>query len=146
MSENIITSELRREVAERAYGCCEYCHSQARFAMQSFSIEHIVPRSKGGDSTDDNLALACQGCNNHKYIKVDGYDPITGEIVQLFHPRKHPWNDHFSWNDDFTFIIGITPIGRATVEELGLNREGLVNLRRILYEAGEHPPVAFDKK
>ncbi len=125
MSETI-TSELRREIAARAYGCCEYCHSQVKYAMQSFSIEHIVPRSKGGDSNVENLALACQGCNNHKYTKVAGYDPITGEMVRLFHPRKHQWREHFSWNDDFTVIIGLTPIGRATVEELELNRDGLV--------------------
>jgi hypothetical protein len=65
-------------------------------------------------------------------------------LVPLFHPRNQPWSDHFSWNDDFTIIIGITPTGRATVETLSLNREGLVNLRRILYQAGEHPPVAFE--
>jgi hypothetical protein len=35
--------------------------------------------------------------------------------------------------------------GRATVEALRLNREGLVNLRRILYAAGEHPPAEPDE-
>jgi len=93
--------------------------------MQSFSIEHILPRSKGGETTSINLALACQGCNNHKYTKVDGRDPITGDNVLLYHPRNQSWNDHFAWNDDFTLIIGITPTGRTTVEELSLNREGL---------------------
>jgi len=37
-------------------------------------------------------------------------------------------------------IIGLTPTGRATVEVLKLNREGLVNLRQVLYAAGKHPP------
>lgn len=143
MPENIY-SELRQEVAKRAGGCCEYCRSQAKYAMQSFSIEHIVPLSKGGLTTASNLALACQGCNNHKYTKTSGHDPISEAIVPLFHPRNQHWNDHFSWNDDFTLVIGITPTGRATVEELGLNREGVVNLRRILYEVGEHPPAVFD--
>ncbi|MBU0513042.1 MAG: HNH endonuclease [Chloroflexi bacterium] len=53
MSENI-SSELRKEVAERAHGNCEYCHSQAKFAMQSFSVEHIVPSSRGGESLASN--------------------------------------------------------------------------------------------
>ena len=48
---------------------CEYCRSHARFATQAFSVEHVTPRSLGGTTTFDNLALACQGCNNHKYIK-----------------------------------------------------------------------------
>jgi len=31
-------------------------------------------------------------------------------------------------------------VGRATVEKLQLNRTGLVNLRRLLYQTNEHPP------
>ena len=64
MSENI-SVKLKKTVVERARSCCEYCLSQAQFAVQSFSIEHIEPRSKGGKTTSENLALACQGCNNH---------------------------------------------------------------------------------
>ena len=37
-------------------------------------------------------------------------------------------------------ITGLTPIGRATVETMQLNRDGLVNMRRVLYAIGEHPP------
>ncbi len=37
--------------------------------------------------------------------------------------------------------IGLTPTGRSTVEVLQLNREGVVNLRRVLYGMGEHPAV-----
>ena len=129
MSENV-SPELRMGVFERVSGCCEYCRSQAHYAMQSFSIEHIVPRSRGGDTVEDNLALACQGCNNHKYTKSDGHDPISGKTVLLFHPRKQQWNEHFTWNFDFTLIIGITPAGRATVEELNLNREGADKLKK----------------
>jgi len=141
MSEIRLTAEQRKEVAERAKGCCEYCRSQARFAIQSFSIEHITPKSKGGDELLENLALACQGCNNHKYTKIHGRDPITEDETPLYHPRQHQWREHFAWSDDFTLIIGLTPTGRATVDELQLNREGLINLRRVLYIMGEHPPA-----
>ncbi len=96
-------------VIARAGGCCEYCQSQARFATQSFSVEHIIPRSKGGTADDQNLALSCQGCNNHKYDKVAARDPITGATVALYHPRQHDWLEHFTWNDDFTLILGVTP-------------------------------------
>jgi hypothetical protein len=140
MTESGLTTKLKQAMIERAQGCCEYCRSQAKFAIQAFSVEHIIPRSRGGRSTIDNLALACQGCNNHKYMKIEGVDPITGETVPLFHPRKHNWNDHFAWDKDFSFMLGITPIGRATVDALKLNRWGLVNFRRILFVSGEHPP------
>jgi len=58
----------------------------------------------------------------------------------LFHPREQSWDEHFAWNEDFTLILGLTPTGRATIEALHLNRSGLVNLRRVLYAIGEHPP------
>ncbi len=135
-----VMTALKSQVIERAQGNCEYCRSQARFATQAFSIEHITPQSKGGQTALDNLALACQGCNNHKYNKTKAADPITTEIVPLYHPRQQKWEEHFSWNEDFTLIIGITKIGRAFVEALQLNREGLVNLRRVLYRVSEHPP------
>ncbi len=37
-------------------------------------------------------------------------------------------------------VVGQTPTGRATVLALRLNRKGVVNLRRILAQVGEHPP------
>lgn len=141
MPESRVTSEQKKKVAERARHCCEYCRSQARFAIQAFSVEHIIPKSQGGKTTLENLALACQGCNNHKYNKTEGMDPINWQVVSLYHPRKHRWNEHFAWNDEFTLIIGLTPTGRATVESLQLNRDGLVNLRKVLYAMGEHPPA-----
>lgn len=141
MPEKHITSQQKNDVVERAKGCCEYCRSQAHFAMQSFSVEHIVPRSRDGKTEIENLALACQGCNNHKYTKTKGRDPVNGDLVPLYHPRVQRWRDHFAWNEDCTLIIGLTPVGRATVEALCLNRDGLINLRRILYTMGTHPPA-----
>lgn len=140
MPEQRVTARLRRSIAEQAQGCCAYCRSQARFAMQSFSVEHIIPRKAGGKTVLHNLALACEGCNAHKYTKTEARDPVSGDLVQLFHPRHQQWRDHFIWNVDFTLIVGLTPTGRATIDALQLNREGVVNLRRILYAIGEHPP------
>jgi 5-methylcytosine-specific restriction endonuclease McrA len=90
MSKIRLTKQQKRAIIERAGGCCEYCLSQARFAIQAFSIEHIIPRSRGGQTTLDNLALACQGCNNHKYTKTEGRDPVTGELGSAFSSKKTP--------------------------------------------------------
>ena len=140
MPEAQIPARIKQQVAQRARGCCEYCRSQVRFALQSFSTEHIVPRSRGGETVLDNLALACQGCNNHKYNRVEGLDRVSGVAAPIFHPRRDRWGEHFAWNDDFTLIIGVTPTGRATVETLQLNRSGLIRMRQVLFIAGEHPP------
>lgn len=143
MSEKRVTAQQKQIVIRRARECCEYCRNQLRFTNQSFSIEHIIPKSQGGQAALDNLALSCQSCNNHKYTKTAGLDPVSGKTVPLYHPRYQEWTEHFTWNDDCTLIIGLTPTGCATVETLHLNKPGLVNLRRILFEVGEHPPPDF---
>ena len=68
-------------------------------------------------------------------------DPVSQRLTPLFHPRQQRWEEHFAWDENYELIIGITATGRATVDALHLNREELVNLRRVLYVAGEHPPV-----
>jgi hypothetical protein len=132
--------KIRLFVTTRAFGCCEYCMSQEKYASQSFSIEHIIPQILGGTSDFENLALACQGCNNFKYTKLTALDNETSNVVTLFNPRQHKWTEHLQWNNHFTVVIGITPIGRATVKALQLNRDNLIN-QRIVYRAyGVHPP------
>ncbi len=141
MADRRPTTRQKQIITARAAGCCEYCRSQERYATQTFSVEHVVPRQDGGRTSLENLALACQGCNNHKYTKTTASDPLSGAMVPLFHPRRERWVDHFAWDSTYTIVIGLTPTGRATVHALQLNRPGLVNLRRILVAAGEHPPV-----
>lgn len=137
-----MSTALRNAVAARAGSCCEYCLSQERFAVQSFSVEHIQPRRNGGSDDLSNLAYSCQGCNNHKFTKTHATDPLSGAEVPLFDPRRHVWAEHFAWNDDCSELVGQTPTGRATGVLLRVNRPNVVNLRRVLFAAGLHPPTA----
>lgn len=134
------SKRLKKLISERARDCCEYCLSQAKYAPDPFSIEHIMPRSKGGSDDPENLAWACMGCNGMKYNETHAIDPITMELAPLFHPRLHAWSEHFQWSPGLTHVFGRTAIGRATVEKLGLNRPGVVNLREVLVIVGVHPP------
>jgi HNH endonuclease len=142
MTRPRIPAKLRRLVIARARGRCEYCLSPVSHAVSSFAIEHIIPVEKDGKTIASNLALSCQGCNNHKHIKTKAIDPLTKRQVPLFNPRRRKWNEHFAWNEDCSLVIGLTPVGRATVPALQLNRPGVVNLRQLLYAAGKHPPAA----
>lgn len=130
----------RRHVAGRAGGCCEYCWSQQRFSPDPFAVEHIVPQCAGGDDGPENLALSCNGCNGRKYTAVSAIDPVTGAEAPLYNPRTDTWEQHFIWSEDYSVIIGLTPTGRATVERLELNRDGVKNLRLRLILTHEHPP------
>ena len=135
-----VSRSVRDALFDLAAGCCEYCLCQARFSASPFSVEHIVPRADAGSSDIGNLALACMGCNGHKHAAQEALDPLTGERVRLYHPRRDRWSEHFQWSADYALIIGTTPIGRATVARLHLNRSGVVNLRESLRRLGLHPP------
>ena len=135
-----VSVTLRGDVIRRAKGFCEYCRSNSAFSDSPFDVEHIVPISANGKTLSENLALSCHGCNLHKSSKIEGFDVVSEEIVRLFHPRNDEWNEHFAWAEEFSVIVGLTPIGRATVETLKLNRKGLFNQRKMLYVYGEHPP------
>lgn len=50
----------RRAVMARDGGACQYCGSRAD------SIDHVVPRSRGGAHTWDNVVAACRPCNTRK--------------------------------------------------------------------------------
>ena len=136
----LISAELKAAVAVRANEQCEYCQHQSQFSESSFSIDHIIPRSKGGSDDSENLAYCCQGCNNRKYVSVEAVDPVTGRIALLFNPRRDRREDHFQWTADTLQIIGLTATGRATVAKLELNRGNLVRLRELVRRAGLHPP------
>ena len=140
MPSEYVPVALKQLVFDHARGLCEYCRSQAKFAIDPLVIEHIQPVSRGGKTVSENLALACQTCNNHKYTKTEAPDPVSGQVVPLFHPRQMTWQDHFAWDEDVTQMIGITPTGRATVVLLQANRDGVINMRRVLAMMGYHPP------
>jgi 5-methylcytosine-specific restriction endonuclease McrA len=124
---------------DRARGRCEYCLSPAAFSTQPFAVDHIVPQSRGGRTTLENLALSC-GCNGYKGDRMHARDPRTGRTVPLFNPRRHSWSRHYRWSEDLLRIVGRTATGRATVEALHLHRPELINLRRLLLLIEEHPP------
>ncbi len=139
MADARLTQQARDAVFKRAGFLCEYCLTPMAFCPDPPSVEHVEPKSAGGTDDMSNLAMTCQGCNNHKYVSTQSLDPESGQQVPLYHPRNDPWNEHFRWSPDLTAIIGTTPTGRATMEKLQLNRPELINLRRLLRDAGEHP-------
>ncbi len=104
-------------------------------------IEHLVPEVMGGPTIEDNLWLACSPCNGFKGVRISALDPQSAEVVALFNPRHQLWLEHFAWSDEGELIIGLTVVGRATVAALQLNRELLVEARKIWYASGLHPPI-----
>ena len=120
MSLSSIPRRMRRSIAERDRGHCRYCHL-IQFGQGSlFHVNHVVPRSKGGETALDNLVLQCPHCSLHKSNTTDAVDPETGQRVSLFHPLSAPWEEHFILQPDGR-CAGRTPVGRATVHALRMN-------------------------
>lgn len=51
----------RREVFRRDHHTCQYCGSPKRL-----TLDHVMPRSRGGSHTWDNVVAACETCNSKK--------------------------------------------------------------------------------
>lgn len=51
----------RREVLRRDKHTCQYCGSK-----KQLTLDHVIPRSKGGKHTWDNVVIACERCNSYK--------------------------------------------------------------------------------
>lgn len=141
MSTTHIPKSLRARVSAQAHRRCGYCLTTERVIGAPMEIEHILPEALGGATTEDNLWLACSLCNQHKGSRIAAIDPETGDLVPLFDPRRQTWSQHFTWSNSATVIAGISPIGRATVVALHLNRASLVLARREWVVVGWHPPV-----
>lgn len=74
----------RRGVFLRDAGKCQYCGKRAE------SIDHVVPRSKGGPHTWDNVVAACGRCNAVKRDRL-----LEETTMRLRHHPQIP--NHLSW-------------------------------------------------
>jgi HNH endonuclease len=132
---------VQRAIIALSKGHCEYCVCPYDYAMDYFNFDHIIPVCQGGTSELKNIARTCGRCNGDKGAKTHGNDPLTQQYCRLYHPREDIWAEHFRWSKDELRIVGKTAIGRTTIESLQLNREGVVNLRKLLIMVGLHPPI-----
>ena len=120
--------QRRRRSSARAGSRCEYCRlHQDDSPLALLHIEHVIPKKHGGSDDDDNLALACIDCNLHKGPNLTGFDPETGQLTRLFHPRQQTWDDHFTRNG--IIIVGKTDVGRTTVVLFNMNSDDQLALR-----------------
>jgi hypothetical protein len=131
-------------IAQDARGECGYCRAPQRALPYRLEIEHLLPVSLGGGNERDNLWLSCHKCNKLKSNHVAGADPLTGQEVPLFNPRRDDWGDHFTWEGGGQYVVGRTAIGRATVATLRLNDSYHQSARWVWMLAGIYPPT-FDR-
>ncbi|WP_195948407.1 HNH endonuclease [Paraclostridium bifermentans] len=68
----LMTSRLREKIKERDNYTCKKCGISTNIEKNLLlEIDHIIPISKGGMSTEENLQTLCWKCNRTKGAKVD---------------------------------------------------------------------------
>lgn len=61
-----ISESLKNQIAASDKGRCCYCLTTEANSGIPMTHDHIQPRSKGGETTFENLCLACRSCNEFK--------------------------------------------------------------------------------
>jgi hypothetical protein len=130
-----IPEALRRLVAERARGHCEYCRLHEGDTFFTHEVDHIYAEKHDGPTAEWNLCLACADCNRNKGSDICSLDPATGDVVTLFHPRRDSWGEHFQLLDTGV-VEARTARGRVTTRLLRINRLDLVADRARLIALG----------
>ncbi|MBC6480885.1 MAG: HNH endonuclease [Hormoscilla sp. GM7CHS1pb] len=136
-----ISESLRTRIADADRRRCCYCLTTEANSGIFMTHDHIQPRSKGGETTFENVCLACRTCNECKTDSTEAIDPLTGETVPLFNPRLQRWSDYFAWSPDGTRVEGLNAIGRATVVALRMNNPAILIARSRWVISGWHPPA-----
>jgi 5-methylcytosine-specific restriction endonuclease McrA len=78
----------RQSIYERDRNICQYCGKS--FSRPRLTIDHVVPQSRGGLDTWDNLVVACLKCNVRKGSRT----PDEAEMPLVRRPRKPAWFPH----------------------------------------------------
>jgi len=72
----------RRNIFARDNNQCQYCGK--KFPTSELSLDHVVPRSQGGQTTWENIVCACVGCN----VKKGGRTPREASMAMIRKPEK----------------------------------------------------------
>lgn len=92
---------------------CQYCGD--KFRTQALTFDHVIPRSKGGHTSWENIVTACQCCNTRKGDKLPKdcnmhpmhkpYEPTVYELQER--GKKFPpgflhksWEDYLYWDSE----------------------------------------------
>jgi hypothetical protein len=133
----------RQLVRERARDYCEYCQLPQTCTLLPHEVDHIRSKKHRGPTILHNLCWACAACNSSKGANAAGYDNKTGRLVRLFNPRRDRWENHFAWHGPT--LVGLTAIGRATIDVLNINQPEREEFRQTLIALGLFPPREIER-
>src|SRR5271166_1794498 len=75
----------RFNIYARDNNTCQYCGR--RFSRSELNLDHVMPRSRGGSSTWENVVCSCHNCNRRK----GGRTPEEANMLLMRRPRRPEW-------------------------------------------------------
>lgn len=103
----MISKFTRKNVFRRDLYTCQYCSDS--LTVSSATLDHIVPRSRGGKTIWDNVLTSCLNCNNKKKDRTPeeaGMIPISKPFIpkltlnseyKLLEPKHEDWSVYFNF-------------------------------------------------
>jgi 5-methylcytosine-specific restriction endonuclease McrA len=98
----------RRNVYIRDIYKCQYCNNE--FVVADLTLDHVIPKSKGGRLTWENSVAACSPCNVKKAdsIKLPMRDPVRPTWHKINYANKQhkltipdiTWQNYVKWPED----------------------------------------------
>jgi 5-methylcytosine-specific restriction endonuclease McrA len=75
---------IARAIDARDGGCCVYCGATAEDCGSHLHLDHVQPRSLGGEDSADNLVTACPACNcARKRMSLAQWSAYKGALLGL---------------------------------------------------------------
>lgn len=96
---------------------CQYCAKDLK--KESATIDHVIPRSKGGKTVWENVVIACSRCN----LKKGGNTPSEANMPLLSSPDAPAWMPHLY----IKINTHIPSIWHFFIEGVGFNKESKKN-------------------
>ncbi|RPI90689.1 MAG: HNH endonuclease, partial [Planctomycetaceae bacterium] len=82
----------RRNIFRRDQYSCQYCGAEP--GSEELTIDHVLPRSRGGTSTWENCVLACLDCNARKANRT----PAEARMPLRKPPVRPAWQPMYAWS------------------------------------------------
>ena len=93
---------------------CQYCHDQ--LTLSQMTIDHVVPRVRGGTTRWDNVVSACYSCNSikgHRMVMKPGIKPDKPDYHALLsNARRLPievpdesWITYLGWPEHLVLSL-----------------------------------------
>ena len=92
--------------------CCQYCNGD--FATNELTFDHVVPKSRGGRTSWQNVVTACLHCN----VKKGSRTPQQAHMPLLAVPYRPSWVEHLILSnrnilaDQMEFLVNHLPRDR----------------------------------